>query len=360
MHAAIDKAKQEVYLEVYIFADDQTGRRIADALVRAAARGVKVCVVVDGFGSRYLAGTLLDMMAGQGVEILVFRPEVGQFRFHHRRLRRLHRKLAVIDGAVSFVGGINIIDDVNTPKQIPPRFDYAVRIEGPLLGDIYPVAMRMWRYLHWTHLRISESPSRLLPVVEPIGGVAAAFLIRDNVHHRRDIEEAYLKALATAQDEIIIANAYFLPGQRFRHALIDASARGVRVVLLLQGRVEYFLLHYATRALYGSLLIGGVHILEYQKSFLHAKVAVIDREWATVGSSNIDPFSLLLAREANVIIRDHAFAHTLRNSLRRAIMEGSVSVRSHWKERSLIDRMLSWMCYGITRLIMGLFGYAQD
>src|SRR5688572_233987 len=112
LEAAIDKAAHEVYLEVYIFADDQTGRRIADALVRAVARGVKVCVVIDGFGSRYLAGTLLEQMKQRGVEVLVFRPEIGQLRLHHRRLRRLHRKLAVIDGAVSFVGGINIIDDV--------------------------------------------------------------------------------------------------------------------------------------------------------------------------------------------------------------------------------------------------------
>jgi len=360
LEMAIHKAQREVYLETYIFADDQTGRRIADALARAVARGVQVYVLVDGFGSRDLAGNLLDDMRMRGVEILVFRPEVATFRFRRRRLRRLHRKIAVIDGAVAFVGGINIIDDVNTPKQIPPRYDYAVRVEGPLLGDIYPMAKLLWRRLHWTSFRRSGVPLRFSPIVDSLGDVVAAFLVRDNVRHRRDIEEAYLGAIDAAQNEIIIANAYFLPGQRFRHALTKAAARGVRVVLLLQGRVEYFLLHYATRALYASLLAGGVEILEYHKSFLHAKVAVIDLQWSTVGSSNIDPFSLMLAREANVVIRDKAFAHILRKSLHQAIEKGALPVGERWRRRPLIDRMLSWTCYGFARFVMGLFGYAQD
>jgi cardiolipin synthase len=358
LETAIHKAQREVYLETYIFADDQTGRRIADALARSVARGVNACVVVDGFGSRDLAGTLLDDMRMRGVEVLIFRPEVAKLIFRRRRLRRLHRKIAVIDGSLAFIGGINIIDDVNTPKQIPPRHDYAVRIEGPLLGDIYPVAIRLWRHLHWTSFR-SLRP-RPLPLTLPAGSMTAAFLVRDNVRHRRDIEEAYLKALEAAQDEIIIANAYFLPGKHFRHALMAAAARGVRVVLLLQGRVEYFLLHYATRALYGSLLAGGVEILEYRKSFLHAKVAVVDLEWSTVGSSNIDPFSLMLAREANVVIRDRTFARELRDSLHKAVEEGAVPVGARWRARSLIDRMLTWTCYGMARFLMGLFGYAQD
>ena len=145
----------------------------------------------------------------------------------------------------------------------------------------------------------------------------AAFLVRDNLWHRNDIEDAYLDAIGRARSEILIASSYFFPGLRFRRALAEAAARGVRVILLLQGRVEYRLLHYASRALYGALLDAGVEIHEYHKSFLHAKVAVIDRRWATVGSSNIDPFSLLLAREANVVVDDEAFASELRASLQR-------------------------------------------
>ncbi len=141
--------------------------------------------------------------------------------------------------------------------------------------------------------------------------MSAAFVVRDNFRHRRDIETAYMRAIEQAESEIILAHAYFLPGLDFRHALINAAGRGVRVVLLLQGRVEYLLQHYATRALYGNLLDGGIEIYEYRKSFLHAKVAVIDGHWATVGSSNIDPYSLLLSREANVVVDDEAFGATL-------------------------------------------------
>ena len=140
-------------------------------------------------------------------------------------------------------------------------------------------------------------------------------MIRDNLRYRRDIERAYLAAIRTAKREILIANAYFFPGVRFRRALIAAAQRGVRVTLLLQARVEYLLLHYASRALYGQLLAAGIEIQEYHRSFLHAKVAVVDDHWATVGSSNIDPYSLLMAREANVFVRDPHFADQLRVEL---------------------------------------------
>ena len=360
LEEAIDKAQREIFLETYIFADDQSGRRIADALARATVRGVKTRVIVDGFGSHDMAGNLHEDMRMRGVDVLVFRPEVVRFRFRRHRLRRLHRKIAVIDGAIAFVGGINIIDDINTPHQIPPRYDYAVRVEGPLLADIHPVVIRLWHQLHWTHIGRRVRQRRPPPPISKLAGDrTAAFLIRDNFRHRRDIEEAYLTALEDARDEIVIANAYFLPGLPFRRALTDAAARGVRVVLLLQGRVEYFLLHYATRALYGALLAGGVEIFEYRRSFLHAKVAVVDGQWATVGSSNIDPFSLMLAREANVVVTDTAFAGELRNSLQKEMEEGAVPVGARWKTRSIPDRVLTWTCYGVVRFLMGVFGYAQ-
>ena len=194
------------------------------------------------------------------------------------------------------------------------------------------------------------------------GGVAgpqsAALVIRDNLRHRADIENAYLEAIAAAREEIIIANAYFLPGQRFRRALVRAARRGVRVTLLLQGRVEYLLLHYASRALYGSLLDAGVQIHEYVGGFLHAKVAVCDGHWATVGSSNIDPFSLMLAREANVVVDDRGFAGQLRTSLLAAIQERARQVQpARWRSRPPWERLPVWMAYALVRTLMGMFGY---
>jgi hypothetical protein len=165
--------------------------------------------------------------------------------------------------------------------------------------------------------------------------------VRDNLRHRRDIERAYLDAIGAAREEIVLANAYFLPGRRFRRALRVAAGRGVRVTILLQGLVEYRLLHYATQALYGNLLAAGIRIFEYQRSFLHAKVAVIDRHWATVGSSNIDPFSLLLAREANVVVLDRRFAEELEQSLAAAMRDGARELPADsWQRQPWYSRLL--------------------
>jgi cardiolipin synthase len=191
--------------------------------------------------------------------------------------------------------------------------------------------------------------------------MSAAFLIRDNFRHRRDIEAAYLQAMTRAESEIILAHAYFLPGHDFRHALIDAAGRGVRVILLLQGKVEYFLQHYASRAIYGNLLDAGIEIYEYHKSFLHAKVAVIDRHWATVGSSNIDPFSLLLSREANVIIDDAEFGANLTSSLLQTVETDSQRVLpDNWQQQTVLFRFMSWLCYGLVRLMKGISGYVSE
>lgn len=360
LEAALDAARGEVFLETYIYSGDETGRRITRALCAAASRGVAVHVVVDGFGSKDMPAELVRDLRSAGARLLVFRPEIFPFPWRRDRVRRLHRKLVVVDDRVAFIGGINIIDDFDTPRQKLPRFDYAVRIEGPLVGAVREEAVRLWNRIALARLkrrwRVSHAyPTRRLP---HRGSQKAALVVRDNLRHRRDIEEAYLEAIGTARQEIIMANAYFFPGIRFRRALISAAAHGVRVVLLLQGRVEYVLLHYASRALYGTLLEAGVEIYEYHRSFLHAKVAVVDGHWATVGSSNIDPFSLLLAREANLIAEDRRFAVELRASLRAAIEQGARMVaKTRWFKQPLWRRIPYWIGYGLARLTMGVFGF---
>lgn len=355
---AIDSARSEVHLETYIFARDPSGELVAAALTRAAARGVVVRLMVDGFGGREFVDQMLPRLVEAGVDVLIYRREIGALTFRRHRLRRLHRKIAVIDGATAFIGGINIIDDEDTPGQIPPRFDYAVEVQGPVLGEIHTTVHRLWWMLSWASLR-RRPPwhSAVTPRTEAVGSQRAGFLVRDNLRHRRDIEDAYLAAIGRARSEVVIACAYFFPGYRFRQALTEAAQRGVRVVLLLQGRVEYLLLHYATHALYPNLLSGGVRIFEYHRSFLHAKVAVIDRHWATVGSSNIDPFSLLLSREANLVVRDPGFATELHASLARAIAQGARELKtSDWKHAGRLHRAASWLAYGTVRLTMGLLG----
>jgi cardiolipin synthase A/B len=361
--AAIDAAEREVWLETYIFADDAAGSVIADALIRAAQRGVQVRVLVDGWGAKHYLTKALERRLRDGrVRLLKYRPEVAPWQFRLHRLRRLHRKLCHVDQRVAFVGGINLIDDMNTPHQKPPRLDFAVRVGGPVLVPIVQTMQRLWALVELVQLERSEVPLFPDPFhVARTGAQTAKFVIRDNLRYRRDIERAYLAAIRTAKDEILIANAYFFPGVRFRRALIAAATRGVSVTLLLQERVEYRLLHYASRALYGQLLAAGVVIAEYHLSFLHAKVAVVDDRWATVGSSNIDPYSLLMAREANIFVRDPHFADQLRLELLQMIAIGTRHVEpERWAERSRITKAVTWLAYGIVRIGMGVMGYGGN
>jgi cardiolipin synthase len=358
--AAIDGARVEVFLETYIFADDETGSLVADALARAAARGVAVHLLIDGFGARDFAPRFRTMLAEAGVRVLVYRPKISPWTLRRNRLRRMHRKLACVDGRHAFIGGINVIDDYDARDDTTPRHDYAVRIEGPLTAAVRAEAARLWKLVALTTRRTQPlPPARAAPA--PLGpSQRAALVVRDSLRHRRDIEDAYLELIEGAREEILIANAYFFPGRRFRLALTAAAQRGVRVVLLVQGLVEYLVPHYASRALFGTLLDAGIRIEEYHYSFLHAKVAVFDCRQACVGSSNIDPFSLLLAREANVFVDDTGFAAELRASLQDAMRSGARPLPSlAWRRRPLWRRALNWIAYGIARVVIGYASYER-
>jgi len=341
MRQAIDASTQEVWLATYIFHSDPAALVIADALRRAAARGVAVHVVVDGFGSIASLGFVRRFFAGSGVKLEVFRPLDRWYSWlQPGQLRRLHQKLCVCDGLVAFVGGINIIDDrhdMNHGWTDQPRLDFAIEISGPLAEPVGATARAMWARAHlWRGWReelwaIARSKKPLVQVIDkvrelrgvpeqqhaesssapPTLPMRAAFVVRDNVRQRRAIEHSYVQAIRTAKTRIDIAVPYFYPGQRFRRALRQAARRGVRVRLLLQGKVDYRFAALAARALYDELRGVGVQIFEYTPAFLHAKVALIDDDWATVGSSNIDPLSLLLNLEANVVVLDAEFAREL-------------------------------------------------
>jgi cardiolipin synthase len=361
LEAAIDQAQHHVFLETYIYAHDDAGQRIAGALMRAAQRGVATHLVIDGYGAQDYPFTAREALRKAGVKLLVYRPQISPWRFPRQHLRRLHRKLAVIDQRCAFVGGINIINDSNTPGA-PPQYDYAVRVEGLLVNVILREAHNLHTRLAWAQLR---QPRRTqpapLPVPEAAGHMRAAFLLRSNLRHRRDIERAYLRAIGKAKHEIILANPYFLPGRRFRKALIHAAARGVKVKLLLQGEVEFRIVQYASRALYKQLLAAGIQIYEYQPSILHAKVAVIDGRWATVGSSNIDPTSLFVSREANLVAYDHDFAAILQASLDSAIAHDARQITADgFSNGSWMQRSLHWLAYSGVRLLAGWVGYGRE
>jgi len=354
--AAIDAARIEVHLETYIFNADPSAETVRDALMRAARRGVAVRLLIDGVGSRELPPDWLAALKTAGVSVLTYRPIVSGWLSNPHNLRRLHRKLAVIDARIAWVGGMNLMDDFEPVRFDAPRLDFSVEVQGPLLAPIHQSVRRLWRLVALTQLQAGERKAVIGPSWPTDGHVRAAFVVRDNFAHRRDIERAYLAALALARDEILIASAYFLPGRRFRKLLKRAAARGVRVHLLVQGHTDHPFIQLASRALYRDLLAASISIHEYQASELHAKVAVVDGHWATVGSSNIDPFSLLLAREANIVVDDAAFASDLRQRLQQAIDQSATLDPAEWQRRPWPRRMLSWLAYGGVRLMVGLAG----
>ncbi|MBI3430637.1 MAG: cardiolipin synthase ClsB [Hydrogenophilales bacterium] len=355
--AAIDAAHAEVHLETYIFNVDPSAEAVRDALMRAAQRGVQVRLLIDGVGSRDFPAGWMGALQVRGVSVLVYRPLVNNWRSNPLNLRRLHRKLAVIDARIAFIGGMNLIDDFAPPGLDAPRLDFSVEVRGPLLIPIHQSARHLWRLVALTQMQAGQGRSGLIEPSWPTDGhVRAAYVVRDNFAHRRDIERVYLAALALARDEIVIASAYFLPGHRFRKLLKKAAARGVQVHLLMQGHTDHPFFQTAARALYRDLLAAGVNLYEYQASELHAKVAVVDGHWATVGSSNIDPFSLLLAREANIVVDDAKFACDLRLRLQQAIGHSVALAPADWQRRPWPRRMLSWLAYGGVRLMVGLSG----
>jgi cardiolipin synthase A/B len=387
MVEAIATAEAEVLLETYIAEFSRSVIAVAEALEAAALRGVRVQVVVDGVGTGEVPPAWQQRWRAAGVEWRVFNPARGWRLLLPKRWRRLHRKLCVVDGRVGFCGGVNLLDDHFDPSHgalEQPRFDFAVRAEGPLVTDMHDTMTRLWVRLQVTRearqhdlggtLQAAREAARAgtdlgdsgmkrdvepPPIQGQAQGSLAALVLRDNMRFRRSIEGNYRIAIASAQREILIANAYFIPGVQLQRALLRAAQRGVRITLLLQGKYEYFMQYHASRAVYAVMLKAGVEIIEYEASFLHAKVAVMDAEGgalATVGSSNLDPLSLLLAREANVFVRDDAFAAELRAHLRDAIAQGRRVAPDAITRWSPVLRGLNWLAYALMRGLLFVSG----
>ncbi len=390
---AFDAATTSIHMETYIFRLDGVGKTILSHLTQAASRGVKVRVVLDGYGSALEDSDIQSQLQAAGAQCRIFRPEPKTFGFkgfNTQRLRRLHRKITTIDSRIAFIGGINIEDDYTASdpavRMSDPRFDYAVRITGPVVSEVVHAqdllwlstvwmsetanltpedisraarGSRIWRHFHLKHLHFRRQ-RHLSNGIAPTGQIRAALILRDNLRFRKSIESAYLSGTAKAKDNIIIANAYFLPGHKLRKALISAAHRGVRVRLLLQGKIEYRMQYFATRWIYDQFLQAGIEIYEYLPSFLHAKVAVID-EMSTVGSSNLDPFSLLLAREANVVIDNAQFSQQLQQSLELAIEHGSHVIEpTLYSQRGWIARMGDALAYLLLRIGVALSGKSEN
>ncbi len=353
---ACDSAISDIYLETYIFALDETGVQVKAALQRAAARGVVVHVLVDWLGTSVARQALERAFADCGVRFALFNP------WFRRGVARTHRKIAVIDRRVAFLGGLNINDDLlsDDDRQVllpAPRWDFAVSIVGPLVQDIHREVVAQWERLalrplaarigHWREQIGRRAPLRAVQVAE------AALVVRDNLRNRRAIQRALLQALGRARHSAVLVTPYFAPGRKLRKAMVLAAQRGIDVTLLI-GVGQFAMQDAVAQSFYPRLVRAGIQVVEYRLTQLHGKVAVIDDDWATVGSSNFDGLSLFVNHEANIIVRDAAFAASLREYIRRGVAEGVVITRADVERLSLPRRLWNRFAYGLYRAVLQL------
>lgn len=346
------QAREEILIETFILFDDKVGQELRRILIDAAKRGVRVELTVDGWGSPDLSKEFVGGMTEAGVHFRAFDPHPRIFGFRLHWARRLHRKLVVIDGRIAFTGGINFSHDHLRDFGPRAKQDYMVEVEGPVVADfqrfvleetgLQPRPRRSWRW--W------RPPASIASAAPPAAGTAdTMFITRDNRRNRRRIERHYNHAIRAARQQIIILNAYFFPGYRFLRNLRQASRRGVEVILILQGgKADMPWVKWASGAFYDYLLRSGVVIHEYRERPMHGKVAVIDEDWSTVGSSNLDPLSLFLNLEANLFVRDRDFATRVRAHLNE-LMRESCEQFSQDQPRSLSRRALGVLAVLLTR-----------
>jgi cardiolipin synthase len=341
---AIASARREILVETFILFEDKVGNALHRLLVEAAGRGVRVELTVDGYGSPSFSEEFLAALAEAGVRFRAYDHQPTLLGVRTNVFRRLHRKLLVVDGTRAFVGGINFSADHLTDFGPTAKQDYAVELEGPIVADIHGFTLealgsdgtgRDW----WP---------RPASAGDAVGDAEAMLLLRDNARRTTSIEREYRRAIRAARREVVIANAYFFPGYGFLRDLRHAARRGVRVSLLVQGEPDTPIALRAARTLYPHLVEAGVRIHEYCQRPFHGKVAWVDDDWATVGSSNLDPLSLSLNLEANVFVRSPAFNQSLRERIGtlldhhcRAVDPASVPKRTFWQR---LTRPLLFHC----------------
>lgn len=359
---AIGKAQKEVLLETFIFCNDDIGQAFRDALIAAAERGAWVSALVDGWGSYYLPRDMVDEMRRAGVHFHFYEPGPKWLRSRLNILRRMHRKLIVVDGETAFIGGINLAH--NHQSDFGPEFkqDYAARVRGPVVTEIRNFTRNAFAACAGKDVSDPGSPM-VDPVsdgaVPPAGEAQALFLTRDNDHNLTSIENHYIERIQQAERRVSIANAYFFPGYRLLRALRDAARRGVQVQLLIQGLPGSPLAKHAAATLYDFLVESDIEVYEYWEHQLHGKIAAIDDDWATIGSSNLDPFSLCFNLEANLFVRDKEVNRSVHAHVQQLIEHSDVRrIDQSWlRRRTLIKWLRSVLLYHFLRYFPGAAGW---
>ena len=340
MFDAIGKATDSINVEVYIFSDDSVGQKFSAALIEKQRSGVQVNLIYDSFGSKRTPRSFFDNMTEAGVQVLEFNPvnplSAGlRWSPNHRD----HRKLTVIDGKIAFTGGINIsgeYESISRGKKIDPAEswrDTDVEIEGPAVADFQRLFMDTWQKQNGPALK----PKNYFPQLEKKGDEIVR-VIGSEPEQFSLIYVDLISAINNAESKIYITDPYFAPGREMIEALEAAAGRGVDVRLLVPGRIDEPLVSLATRAAYSELLQAGVQIYEWQGKMIHSKTATIDDVWSTVGSMNLDWWSIVRNNEISAVILSYGFAKEMERMFYADLERSDKIDPQQWEHRPVAER----------------------
>jgi cardiolipin synthase A/B len=352
----INQAHHVIHLQTYIFDEDDTGRQIGKALMRAAIRGVKVFVVVDGYASQNLSHGFIDQLKASGVRFRFFEPVMRSKGFYFGR--RLHHKIVVVDSKQSLVGGINIGDHYNETTRNVAWLDWALYVEGNIGQELQQICEPRTRKVVLKALNRTVKPPLPKPL-EPGGQYWVRTRINDWVRRKRQITDSYREMLTSAQSHVYIISSYFIPGNVLRKYLSRASQRGVKIKLILAGISDVSLAKNAERYMYRWLLRNRIEIYEYQRKVLHAKLATYDSKWVTVGSYNVNNISAYASVELNMEVLNDDFALDVERRLIRIIDTDCIRIteEKHRQSQSLWNQFIQRSAYDIFRFLLFIFTF---
>lgn len=352
----IDAAQHSIHIQTYIFNNDETGNAIATALIKAANRGIPVYFLADGYASQHLPDAFIAKLEKAGVNFRFFEPILKSQYFYFGR--RLHHKVVVIDALYALVGGLNIADRYNHIQNHQAWLDMAVWVEGEAAVELYHYCYSLWSK--------EKEPSTLLPYYQkslqhiPCEERCSVRVRRNDwVKAKREIWKTYFNLFNHATESITVMCSYFLPGQELRRALSKATRRGVKVRIILAGPSDVVLAKYAERYLYQWMLRHNIEIYEYQPTVLHAKMAVVDQHWVTIGSYNINNISAYASIELNLDIRNKPFASSVQRELNGIINKDCIKIEKESLKATFFyfNTFLQRLSYEIIRLMLYLFTF---
>jgi cardiolipin synthase len=348
MLAAIGRARDHVNLETYIFEDDATGRQFADLLLTKRSEGVRVNLLYDSVGGLRTPQAFFDRLKDDGVSVIEFNP-VNPLKAKKgwQINNRDHRKLLVVDGAVAFLGGINISDVYSTGSSVvrgspDPSSggwrDTHVQIEGPVAADFQKLFMDTWARQGGEPL----AGGNYFPPLKAAGSQIVRAIGSRAEDPSSPMYVTLMSAITSAEKQVYLTNAYFVPDPQLLQALVGAARRGVDVKLILPSESDSGLVFHAGRSHYEELLAGGVRIFERQGALLHSKTAIIDGVWSTIGSTNLDWRSFLHNDELNAIILGREFAQQMQAMFETDLAASQEIERAGWEHRPPLTRLKEW------------------